>query len=63
MIASATTYWRIAKQAIIDGLLTLDEAKTICRAGTRKQGYWGRHIKDLEEIVRDRAKERNEKLG
>ena len=46
-----TLYWSLAKWAIGQGLISEDEAKLIARAGTRKQGYWARHLVDLCAVL------------
>lgn len=56
---SAKQYWDIADAAIKDGVITLAEAKIICRQGHRKQQYWDRHVRDLKEIIEER-KRKNE---
>jgi hypothetical protein len=49
-----TEFWTLAYQAINEGLLTKEEALTVCRAGSRKQNYWIRHVMDLQNIVEER---------
>jgi hypothetical protein len=49
-------YWKIANWAIRKGYLTKDDALLIARVGTRKQGYWGRHVRDLKAIITERMK-------
>lgn len=49
-----TRYWEIAYKAIAEGLLTKDEALQIARVGTRKTGYWSRHIDDLQSFIETR---------
>jgi len=46
-----TLYWALARWAVGQGLITEDEAKLIARAGTRKQGYWARHLVDLCAVL------------
>ena len=46
-----TLYWLLARWAIGQGLISEDEAKLIARAGTRKQGYWARHLVDLCAVL------------
>lgn len=46
-----TTFFRLAAWAIRWGLLIEQERDTICRRGSRKQGYWARHLRDLRDIV------------
>jgi hypothetical protein len=46
-----TEYWTMAHKAIKEGLLTMEEARTIARVGTRKQEFWTRHVRDLESYL------------
>jgi hypothetical protein len=55
---AVTHYYRISQLAIEGGLLTEKERDIISRKGTRKAGYWSRHLRDLIDIVRDRMDDR-----
>ena len=55
---NATDYWTIAHRYIKEGLITIEECRTIARVGHRKQPYWNRHIRDLEAICKDRREEK-----
>lgn len=44
-------------QAWQAGLLTVREARLLCRAGTRKAGYPCRHLADLRELLAARGLE------
>lgn len=46
-MASQQEFWAMAREAIAQGLITKEEAITICRPGTRKAGYWGNHCRNL----------------
>lgn len=35
------------------GIITQATSNMICRRGTRKENYWGRHLLDLCEFVLD----------
>lgn len=48
---TVTLFWALAHWAISQGLLTEDQAHLIARSGTRKQGYWSRHLVDLCGVV------------
>lgn len=48
-----TRYWILANKAIKEGLITKEQALKIARVGTRKAGFWKRHIRDLEKILHD----------
>lgn len=50
-------FFKRANQAIQAGEVTLQEVEIIYRPGTRKQNYWARHLRDLEEwIVEKKAR-------
>lgn len=49
-------FYRLARNAIRRGLLTAEERDAIGRVGTRKAGYWQRHLEDLRDAVRERAR-------
>ena len=51
---SQREFYRLAAAAIRAGLLTAGERDTICRPGTRKAGYWARHLHDLRAVVKER---------
>ena len=57
-MSSPTEYWSFAYDCIKLGLITKEEATTIARVGHRKQGYWSRHIVDLEALVKQRLEDR-----
>lgn len=46
-----TLYWTLARWAISQELLTEAQARTIARVGTRKTGYWARHLVDLCGVI------------
>ena len=43
-------FWKRANQYIKEGLITRDQALTICDR-PRKRFFWARHIRDLESFV------------
>lgn len=47
-------FYRIATLAIRARVLTAKERDMISRVGTRKQGYWSRHLYDLCVILNRR---------
>lgn len=47
-------FMNLARLAVHHGLLTWREVHIIARIGTRKEGYWGRHLHDIKEILRER---------
>lgn len=47
-------YYRIAKRAILNRIITAEERDIISRVGTRKEWAWGRHLLDLCEIITSR---------
>jgi hypothetical protein len=49
-----TRYYRLEKMAIKARLITKKDSALILRRHTRKHGYWGRHFRDLQEVIRDR---------
>jgi hypothetical protein len=51
-----TEYYSLARLAIKAGVITDEEVRAIARTDTRKGCYWGRHLRDLKEIIRDRIK-------
>jgi hypothetical protein len=53
------TFYLIARYAIDDGLLTAKERDFICRKGTRKAGYWARHVRNLLEVLAERQRQRD----
>ena len=52
------TFYLIAQRAIANGLLLPQERDLICRKGTRKAGYWARHVRNLLEVLADRQRQR-----
>ena len=54
-----TLYWALARWAVGQGLITEAQAKLIARAGTRKQGYWARHLVDLCAVLSGSSSERS----
>jgi len=46
-----TLFWSLAKWAIGQGLITEKQARAIVRPGTRKEGYWVRHLLDLCAVL------------
>lgn len=56
MLECRNQYWKLARWAMDESLLTKDEAYAIARVGHRKEIYWGRHLLDLMEIIKDREK-------
>ena len=52
------TFYLIAQHAIDEGLLTPQERDFICRKGTRKAGYWARHIRNLLDVLAERQRRR-----
>ena len=52
------TFYLIAQHAIDEGLLTPQERDFICRKGTRKAGYWARHVRNLLEVLAERQRRR-----
>jgi hypothetical protein len=55
-------FWKLAHRSIAYGLVTLAEVSVIYRPGTRKEIYWCRHLKDLQELVEERKKSRSKSL-
>jgi len=55
-------FWELAHRSIAYRLVTQAEVAVIVRPGTRKEAYWCRHLKDLQELVSQRKKSRNETL-
>ena len=53
-IQPRATFYRLARLAIRAGKLTPQERDTIARVGTRKAGYWDRHLVDLVAILKER---------
>lgn len=53
MDASAEFY-KLSGKAIRAGLLTAEERDMICRRGTRKYGYFARHLRDLCDVLAER---------
>jgi hypothetical protein len=53
-VDEVSEYWRIAWKAINAGVISRKSVNMICRIGTRKQGYWSRHLRDLCEILLER---------
>lgn len=49
-------FTRLARQAIVRGVLTPPEVAIIARTGTRKARYWARHLRDLRAIVEERRR-------
>ena len=47
-------FYAEAGAAIRAGLLTPAEMIAIVRPGTRKSGYWGRHLMDLRAVLAER---------
>jgi hypothetical protein len=47
-------FYRLAGAAIKAGLITPAEMVAIARPGTRKAGYWGRHLHDLRSLLKER---------
>jgi hypothetical protein len=47
-------FYALAAAAIRGGLLTVTERDVICRTGTRKAGYWARHLRDLRAVLAER---------
>jgi len=54
-------FFRVAAEAVRDGLITQKEVDVIYRPGSRKQVYFSRHLYDLNWLIRDRRLERQEK--
>ena len=54
-----TLYWLLARWAIGQGLISEAQARLIARAGTRKQGYWARHLVDLCAVLAGSCSERS----
>lgn len=50
-----TIFRALARYAVEYGLFTQAEIDVIVRAGTRKQNYWARHVKDLVTLIGLRA--------
>ena len=51
--------FRVLSDAMIaGGLLTEHERDVIARVGTRKVGYWRRHLDDLRSVLTRRLAER-----
>ena len=48
---SKQLYAKLENLLITNELLTQAESNIICRRGTRKESYWGRHILDVCEFV------------
>ena len=48
----------IAQASVKAGLLTSQDVAMIARAGTRKAGYWSRHLRDLLALLQQRVVER-----
>ena len=53
-----TDFWELAHRSIAYGIVTQEEVSAIYRPGTRKQGYWCRHLRDLQSIVEERKAKR-----
>ncbi len=53
--AARTQFYLLAQRAIMAGLITSKERDTISRVHTRKEGYWCRHLRDLETVLQERA--------
>jgi hypothetical protein len=47
-------FYRLAAGAIQAGQLTAAERDAIARPGTRKAGYWARHLHDLRAVLAER---------
>lgn len=45
------SYWEIANKAIKLHIIQRETANMIARVGKRKEGYWGRHLRDLVEFL------------
>ena len=52
------SFWELAHRSIAYGLVTQAEVAVIYRPRTRKQVYWCRHLKDLQDIVAERKAQR-----
>jgi hypothetical protein len=50
-----TRFYDLAQKAIRAGLLTEKERDIISRRGTRKEWAWGRHYRDLKEVLAERT--------
>jgi len=46
-----SVFWALAKWAVGQRLITEEQAQIIARVGTRKQGYWARHLIDLCGVI------------
>ncbi len=53
--AARTQFYIVAQHAIMAGLITSKERDIISRVHTRKEGYWCRHLRDLETVLQERA--------
>ncbi len=52
-------YYLLAQHAIIAGVITPKERDLISRVGTRKEGYWARHLYDLQQVLAERMLDKN----
>jgi hypothetical protein len=59
---TANQYYFLSHLAIENGILTREERDTISRVGTRKEGYWSRHLLDLCGILKKRSPDGDLKL-
>jgi hypothetical protein len=48
-------FYRLSRLAIAAGKLTAAERDIICRPGTRKYIYFGRHLLDLKTVLAERG--------
>lgn len=47
-------FYRLAREAVRLGLLTVEERDLLRRARTRKSNYWGGHLVRLRALLRER---------
>ena len=55
-------FYCTAQRAIMAGVITPAERDTISRVGTRKEGYWARHLYDLQQVLAERLLDKKEAL-
>lgn len=51
---SEQEFRKLASLAKINNLLSQYEIDLLCQKGTRKSQYWGRHLRNLKEYLRDK---------
>jgi len=50
-LTSQALYWKLVAKFIDSAIITQKQAQTIARKGSRKEGYYKRHVIDLCEFA------------